>query len=91
PGSLRIRARMFAPLSNTAEDPATGSASAALGAYLLSLDPRPNVSAAFVVEQGVEMGRRSVIEVEASKAEGTVQEVWVQGQCTPVMRGMLEL
>ena len=90
-GSLRIRARMFAPLSNVVEDPATGSASAALGAYLLSLDPRANVSAAYVVEQGVEMGRRSVIEVEASKAEGVVQEVWVHGRCTTVMRGVMEL
>ena len=90
-GGLRIRARMFAPLSNTFEDPATGSASAALGAYLVSLDTRPNVSAAFTVEQGVEMGRRGLIEVEASKADGVVSDVWIQGRCVPAMRGVLEL
>ena len=90
-GGLRIRARMFAPLSNTLEDPATGSASGALGAYLVSLDPRPNVSAAFTIEQGVEMGRRSVIEVEASKVDGAMRDVWIRGRCVQVMRGHLEL
>ncbi|KAK4451066.1 PhzF family phenazine biosynthesis protein [Podospora aff. communis PSN243] len=33
----KIRARMFAPLDDVTEDPATGSASAALGAYLVGM------------------------------------------------------
>jgi trans-2,3-dihydro-3-hydroxyanthranilate isomerase len=39
-GIERLRARMFAPLNNICEDPATGSASAALGACLALLDPQ---------------------------------------------------
>ena len=36
-----IRARMFAPLDGVPEDPATGSANAALGALLAAYDPKP--------------------------------------------------
>ena len=87
----RIRARMFAPLSNIVEDPATGSASAALGAYLASMRETASPRVGFVVEQGVEMGRRSVIDVEAVKEDGLVREVWIAGRCVPVMRGVLEV
>jgi trans-2,3-dihydro-3-hydroxyanthranilate isomerase len=90
PERSRIRARMFAPLSNTPEDPATGSASGALGAYLVSLQPRAPRRSAFVVEQGIEMGRPSLIEVLVSGADGSAPEVWVQGRCVAVMRGVLD-
>ena len=81
----RVRARMFAPLSNIAEDPATGSASAALAGLLARLD---HAESAFrvTIEQGVEMGRPSVI--EASVKGG---RVFVAGACVPVMHGMLTL
>ena len=39
----RIRARMFAPLMGVLEDPATGSANAALAALLTSIAPGDNV------------------------------------------------
>ncbi|MGO7830522.1 PhzF family phenazine biosynthesis protein, partial [Rhizobium johnstonii] len=42
-----IRSRMFAPLDNVPEDPATGSASAALGAYLVSLAAAAHFDALF--------------------------------------------
>jgi len=85
----RLRARMFAPLSNILEDPATGSASAALGAYLASLAPEPDLDRAITIEQGVEMGRPSRIEVAVRKAGGAVGEVTVAGECVGVMRGTL--
>ena len=56
---------MFAPLAGTWEDPATGSASATLGALLLSLDGGD--SAAFTITQGVEMGRPSLLNVTARR------------------------
>jgi len=86
-----IRARMFAPLTNTLEDPATGAASATLGAYLVSLRPEPTLRTGLVIEQGVEMGRRSVIECEMHKANGKVQDVFVQGRCVLVMRGTIDV
>lgn len=87
----RLRARMFAPLSNILEDPATGSASAALGALLALLRPEPAGVFAIEIAQGVEMGRPSLIRVTARKEEGTVGEVLIAGRCVPVMRGTVEV
>jgi trans-2,3-dihydro-3-hydroxyanthranilate isomerase len=85
-----IRARMFAPLDNVPEDPATGSASAALGAYLVSLEPEPNMNVALTIEQGVEMGRRSLIGIDVVKKDGIVTDVTISGACAPVMRGKID-
>jgi trans-2,3-dihydro-3-hydroxyanthranilate isomerase len=81
----RVRARMFAPLSNVFEDPATGSASCALGGLLSSLE-RDDDGFRLTIEQGVEMGRPSLIEVGVS-ATGGRQSIHVSGHCVPVMRG----
>jgi trans-2,3-dihydro-3-hydroxyanthranilate isomerase len=85
----RIRARMFAPLGGTFEDPATGSANATLAALLTSLAPGDNVDLQYAIEQGVEMGRPSLIVASAVKTgEGPVSAS-VSGSCVPVMRGTL--
>jgi trans-2,3-dihydro-3-hydroxyanthranilate isomerase len=86
-----IRARMFAPLDNVPEDPATGSASAALGAYLVSLAPEADMNARITIEQGVEMGRRSVITLDVVKSGGIVTDVVISGGCVSVMRGEISL
>jgi trans-2,3-dihydro-3-hydroxyanthranilate isomerase len=90
-GFDHLRARMFAPLDNVPEDPATGSASAALGAYLVTLDPRREAVCNITIEQGVEMGRRSLIEVEVRKRDGHVESVRIFGRCVPVMQGRIDL
>lgn len=84
---FRLRARMFAPLDNVAEDPATGSASGALSALLAKLDPRPDGVFDIAIEQGVEMGRRSVIQVKVEKQAGEPVSVVIAGASTPVMEG----
>lgn len=84
-----LRARMFAPLDNVPEDPATGSASAALAAYLVSLAPEADMEATITVEQGVEMGRRSIITLEVAKKAGIVTDVSISGTSVPVMKGEL--
>lgn len=76
-----IRARMFAPLNGIPEDPATGSAAAALAAHLADADGGPGQ---FAITQGVEMGRPSRIEVAV--ADGAIT---VAGQTVEVMRGTL--
>jgi len=86
-----IRARMFAPLDNVIEDPATGSASAALGAYLGSLLPDDDAELRLTIEQGVEMRRRSVITVVVKKRNGALGEVSVSGDCVTAMRGTIEV
>lgn len=83
-----IRARMFAPLSGTWEDPATGSANATLAALRLSLSGADTL--AYEAVQGVEMGRESRLSLRAWRAEDGVRAS-VGGGCVPVFRGRVEL
>ncbi len=89
--SMAIRARMFAPLDNIPEDPATGSASGALGALLATLDPRADAKLQITIRQGVEMGRESTIHVTAEKRNGKVGAVTIAGRSVPVMDGFITL
>jgi trans-2,3-dihydro-3-hydroxyanthranilate isomerase len=77
----QVEARMFAPLDNVPEDPATGSASATLGAYLAGLPGGPERLA---ITQGVDMGRPSQIAVSTGP-----KGVTVAGQAVKVMAGTL--
>jgi trans-2,3-dihydro-3-hydroxyanthranilate isomerase len=89
--ATRLAARMFAPLGGILEDPATGSANAALAALLTSLAPGENADLSYEIVQGVEMGRPSQIIASARKtAEGPVLAS-VEGNCVPVLKGSVEL
>jgi trans-2,3-dihydro-3-hydroxyanthranilate isomerase len=89
--ATKLRARMFAPLGGVIEDPATGSACAALAALLTSMAPGENVDLHYEIEQGVEMGRPSLLIASGRKtAEGPV-EATVAGSCVPTARGTLEI
>lgn len=89
PGALR--ARMFAPLDGIAEDPATGSAGAALAALLTDLDPEAECERRYAIIQGEEMGRPSLLQATVRKRRGRVSEARIAGACVPVMRGSLAL
>lgn len=80
PKPQRIDARMFAPLDNIPEDPATGSACAALGAFLAKIESR---DVALAITQGVDMGRPSQITIQA-----TQQGVTVAGHAIKMMEGV---
>lgn len=82
PGTAR--ARMFAPLAGTWEDPATGSASATLAAWRLQLAKQECLE--LMVRQGEEMGRPSRLHASAWLAGGAVH-AGVRGECVPVFRG----
>lgn len=79
-----LRARMFAPLSGTIEDAATGSANATLAALLLSIDGGD--SAAFTTWQGIEMGRPSLLRLTARRAADGIRAT-VAGDCAPMFIG----
>ena len=83
-----MRARMFAPLVGTPEDPATGGAMTILGALLLSLSDAQELG--FDVSQGVEMGRPSLISVRAWRSAGAIHS-GVAGECVPVLTGQVSL
>ena len=86
-----IRARMYAPEFGIAEDPATGSAAAALGGYLGARAPDADGTLRWVVEQGFEMGRPSLLHVETDKAGGRITAVRVGGTAVMVSEGTLQL
>ncbi len=79
-------ARMFAPMSGIAEDPATGSATGPLFAYLTkygALDAKRS----FVSEQGVKLGRRSVLHVRIDMEAGGAPNFDVGGETIFVGEG----
>ena len=84
PGANSLRARMFAPLSGTHEDAATGSANATLAALLLSLTQE--AEGEYEVIQGVEMGRPSRLRLTARRVADGIRAT-VGGSCVPVFRG----
>ena len=73
------------------EDPATGSACVALGGYLAARDPRSDGTLRWVVEQGFEMGRPSILEVEADKRAGKVTAARVGGKTVLVCEGTMTI
>jgi trans-2,3-dihydro-3-hydroxyanthranilate isomerase len=90
PGS-DVRARMFAPNLGVAEDPATGGAAAGLAGYLGTRDSRRSGTLRWVVEQGFEMGRPSILEVEADKENGRVIRSRVGGSSVTVTEGVFSV
>ena len=90
PGS-DVRARMYAPGIGVHEDPATGSACVALGGYLADRNPRLDGTLRWIVEQGFEMGRPSILEVEADKKAGKVTAARVGGKTVLVCEGTMTL
>lgn len=83
-----VRARMFAPLSGTYEDPATGSAATPLAGLLLHHSSRDDL--AFIVHQGEYMNRPSLLHVTARK-EGEAIRTTVAGRCVQIMEGIFNL
>jgi trans-2,3-dihydro-3-hydroxyanthranilate isomerase len=90
-GGADLHARMFAPAFGIPEDPATGSAGAALAGCLAAQDGAADGSFRWRLEQGVEMGRPSLIEIEAEKRAGRVGAIRVGGHSVLVAEGTLTL
>jgi len=91
---ITAHCRMFAPGLGVPEDPATGSAAGALGAYLVRRRgaAAPDGVARFVLEQGVEIGRPSRIEVRVTVGDrGAITGVYVGGTAVRVITGDVTL
>ena len=86
-----VHVRMFAPLAGVPEDPATGSANGALGAYLVHhravgvTEPTTYI----ISEQGAEIHRPSTLYVEVDSVGEEVTAVRVGGQVVPVAEGVV--
>ncbi|MDB4882513.1 MAG: phenazine biosynthesis protein PhzF family [Gemmatimonadetes bacterium] len=86
-----VHARMFGPGVSVPEDPATGSACASLAGYLAARDNRRDGTLRWIVEQGFEMGRPSILEVEADVSAGTPTAVRVGGSTVLVCEGAMSI
>jgi len=86
-----FHARMFAPHMGIDEDPATGSAVAALAGAIMRFDAPGPGSHHFVIEQGFEMGRPSLIDLEIDVAGGLIEGARIGGDAVVVARGSLNL
>jgi trans-2,3-dihydro-3-hydroxyanthranilate isomerase len=91
PRPADVRARVFVPGLNVPEDPATGSACAALAGYLAARDPRTDGTLHWSVQQGVEMGRPSRLELEVDRKAGRTTAVRVGGSSVLVSEGTMRV
>jgi trans-2,3-dihydro-3-hydroxyanthranilate isomerase len=94
-GDLRdggsLHARMCAPALGVEEDPATGSACAALVGAMASKHDFAGPAYRLSIQQGVAMGRRSEIEAETRKSGAIVTAVSVGGATTYIASGEIEV
>ena len=84
-----VHSRMFAPAMGIAEDPATGAASGPLGAYLLKyglVNEMPIVN-----EQGVEMGRQSIITIALEGSADAITGIEISGSSVYMGQGTIVL
>ena len=87
-----VHGRMFAGGFGIGEDPATGSAQGPLGAYLVAHE-LVQVAATTRIrsEQGFEIGRPSILDIEVDRAGAAVTAVRVGGRCVAMGGGWLDL
>ncbi|HYV98568.1 MAG TPA: PhzF family phenazine biosynthesis protein [Gemmatimonadaceae bacterium] len=90
-GPAHYRARVFVPGQGIVEDPATGSANACLAGYLAQRAPERDGTIRWTVDQGVEMGRPSRLELEADKKDGVITAIRVGGATVIVSEGVMRL
>jgi trans-2,3-dihydro-3-hydroxyanthranilate isomerase len=91
PTSEGAYSRMFAPELGVVEDPATGSATGPLAAYMMRHSLVSGRSGTrFFSEQGTKMGRRSILYVDIRGEQGS-EGIDVGGYVTPVVEATLSL
>ncbi len=89
--SSDVHTRVFTAAHGVVEDPATGSASGGLGAYLVqhqivkATPPTTNLTA----EQGIEIGRPSRIGIEIDGEPGNLSMARVSGEAVPLIEGIV--
>ena len=87
-----VHVRAFAPALGITEDPASGSVGGALGAYLarhqiIAKEKLDRIQ----IEQGIEMGRPSLIQVEIGQKDGVISGIEVGGKSQILIEGVLTL
>ena len=83
--------RMFAPHMGIAEDPATGSAVACFSGVIAHFDGLADGPNAFLIEQGMEMGRPSKIRLEIDAKGGAIHAARIGGHAVKVAEGTIDV
>ena len=86
-----LHGRMYAPGFGISEDPATGSAAAAMAGYLAKRDSRRDGTLRWRLEQGFEMKRPSILDIEADVSRGEITGVRVGGETVLVCEGTMRI
>lgn len=87
----RYQTRMFAPHLGIAEDPATGSAAAALAGALMRYEACGDGTHDIAIRQGVAMGRPSEIDLQLMVEEGALRSVEIGGAAVILSEGTLHV
>jgi trans-2,3-dihydro-3-hydroxyanthranilate isomerase len=87
--SSDFHARMLAPWDGIVEDPATGSAVAALSGALGQLVSARDGRHQWRIEQGVEMGRPSLIDLSIEMVDAALSCVVIGGEAVKIAEGRL--
>ncbi|MCJ1362205.1 hypothetical protein MMC16_001307 [Acarospora aff. strigata] len=90
-GTMRLRTRLIEP--GCGEDPATGSAACTLASFLALQMGGNGKRFRYAIEQGVEMGRRSVIgvKIQLDATGKAVEQVILSGCAVSIMQGTLSI
>lgn len=87
-----IHGRMFAPGIGISEDPATGSAAAAMAGLLVQLQgPPADGTCKWTLYQGEDMGRPSQIAIETELRNGLINAARIRGTAVEVVRGTMQI
>lgn len=86
-----FHARMFAPDIGVPEDPATGSAAIGFAHVVQAFDQGPDGAHKRIIEQGIEMGRPSMIQLVMTVARGKLEGVRIGGSAVRVAEGTLRI
>lgn len=87
-GTAAMAVRAFCPADSMPEDPVTGSANAAIAAYLQATDGLATYGKHYRASQGREVGRAGIVEVSVNIATSAIT---IGGACAIGVRGELQL
>ena len=86
-----FHARMFAPALGISEDPATGSAAAALAGFISEYMEKNDGTFTYVIEQGFEINRPSIIEMSFTQKNNKIESVKIRGNAVIFSEGKIIL
>ena len=89
--SSDFHARMFWPGAGVREDAATGSAAAAFAGIVMQNENLANGDHTFVIEQGYEMGRPSLINLMLEVRDGSLIQAMIGGDVVEIARGKISI